>query len=229
MHLLHVTRGFAAQFRQQGLRATLNAMTDRLYIRWFEWWFGIRSDSVIELKELGIENEQCRPYVPTDYRSFLKVLHSLNVRTGEDVFLDFGSGLGRAVILAATLPFRKVIGVEFAPQLNEVARQNVRNALPRLKCHEVEIATTDATQFVIPPGVTVIYFFNPFCGEVLARVLTNIRASLRQNPRELRLICKIPAQSAFEEEIRKHTWLVKERELVFDMNCRYLFLTARVE
>jgi len=49
---------------------------------------------------------------------------------------------------------------------------------------------------------------------------------LRRRPRALRLICKIPERSAFEEEIVKHTWLIKEREIIFDTNSRYLFLTA---
>jgi len=222
-------RSFVTQFRQQGLRAMLRAMTDRCFVRWFEWRFGIRSESVIELKELGLENQFYRPYVPTDYRSFLKVLDALPIKPGEDSFLDFGSGLGRAVILAATRPFRRVVGVEIAPQLNTAARENVRRALPRLICRDIELVTIDATQFAIAGDIAVIYFFNPFAGEVLARVLANVRESLRAKPRSLRLICKIPAQSAFEEEIRQHKWLVTERELVFDANSRYLFLTAEVE
>jgi len=110
--------------------------------------------------------------------------------------------------------------------LNEIARQNVRRALPRLKCRDIELITANAREFVIPDEATVIYFFNPFSGEVLTDVLQNIRASLRRRRRALRLICKIPERSAFEEEIFKHTWLIKEREIIFDTNSRYLFLTV---
>jgi len=227
MNLARITRHFCSLLREQGWRAAWNALAERVCIRWFEWRFGIRSESVIELKDLGLENENFRPYVPTHYRSFRKVLRALPIRPGEDGFLDFGSGLGRAVILAATHPFRKVIGVEIAPQLAEAARENVRRARPRLKCRDVEIIEADATRFAVPPEVTIIYFFNPFCGEVLARVLENIRASLRKNPRELRLICKVPAESAFEREILQVPWLVKERDMNFDANTRYLFLAAR--
>jgi hypothetical protein len=102
----------------------------------------------------------------------------------------------------------------------------VRSALPRLNCRDIELITADAREFVIPVEVTAIYFFNPFSDEVLAEVLQNIRASLRQQPRALRLICNIPERSAFEEEIFKHTWLIKEREIIFDTNSRYLFLTV---
>ena len=227
MDLKKALREFQYLFREKGLRATCRSLMDRIGIRWFEWRFDIRSEAVIELKEFGIENELYRPYVATDYRSFRKVLDELPIRPGVDGFLDFGCGMGRAVILAATHPFRKAYGVEIALRLSEVARENVRHALPRLKCRDIEIITADATQFAIPHEVTVIYFFNPFCGEVLTRVLENVRESLRRNPRPLRLVCKVPAKSAFEEEIRRHRWLVQEREIVFDMNNRYLFLAAK--
>ena len=219
-------RSFGSVLREHGVRALFRAITDRLYIRWFEWRLGIHSEAIIDLKELGIRNELFRPYVPTDYRSFQTILDVLEVRSCEDVFLDFGSGMGRVVIMAAKYRFRKIYGVEIARQLNEIARQNVRRALPRLKCRDIELITANAREFVIPDEATVIYFFNPFSGEVLTDVLQNIRASLRRRPRALRLICKIPERSAFEEEIFKHTWLIKEREIIFDTNSRYLFLTV---
>jgi len=227
MNPKEVFRSFGSVLREHGVRALFRAITDRLYIRWFEWRLGIHSEAIIDLKELGIRNELFRPYVPTDYRGFRTILAALDVRSNEDVFLDFGSGMGRAVIMAAKYPFRKIYGVEIAPQLNEIASQNVRSALPGLKCRDIELITADAREFVIPDEATVIYFFNPFSGEVLADVLQNIRASLRRRPRALRLICKIPERSAFEEEIFKHTWLIKEREIIFDTNSRYVFLTIR--
>jgi SAM-dependent methyltransferase len=220
-------RSFASVLRERGVRALFRAIFDRLYIRWFEWRLGIHSEAVIDLKELGIRNELFRPYVPTDYRSFQTILDALEVRSNEDVFLDFGSGMGRAVIMAAKYPFRKIYGVEIAPQLNEIARQNMRSALPRLKCRDIELITANAREFVIPDQATVIYFFNPFSGEVLADVLKNIRESVRRSRRAVRLICKIPERSAFEEEVVKHTWLIKEREIIFDTNSRYVFLTIR--
>ena len=229
MNPTRVFRSLASTLREHGIHAFFRAITDRLYIRWFEWRLGIRSEAVIDLDELGIKNALFRPYVPTDYRSFQRILNALRVRPGKDVFLDFGSGMGRAVIMAARHPFRKIYAVEIAPQLNEIARRNVRSTLPRLKCRDIELVTANAVEFVIPDDVTVIYFFNPFGGEVLVEVLNNIRTSLRRRPRALRVICKIPERSAFEEEIVKHTWLVKEREFIFDTNSRYLFLAVKNE
>lgn len=213
--------------KKQGLAGLARTVRARLYVRWFEWYFGIHSETIIELKQLGLENDCYRPYVPTDYYSLLSVLDHLNIQPDRECFLDFGAGMGRVVILAATRPFRKVYGVELFPQLSEIARQNVRNALPRLKCRNIDIITADATQFVLPDEVTVVFFFNPFCGEVLAQVLENIRASLRRQPRPMRLVCQIPTESVFEREVRQQDWLVMERKMVFDVNSRCLFFNAR--
>jgi predicted RNA methylase len=38
-------------------------------------------------------------------------------RADDEVFLDYGAGLGRVLILAAMLPFKRVIAVELSPIL----------------------------------------------------------------------------------------------------------------
>ena len=40
-------------------------------------------------------------------------------------FVDVGAGMGRAMLLAAELPFRAVIGVELNPALVRIARRNL--------------------------------------------------------------------------------------------------------
>src|SRR3954471_2990982 len=73
--------------------------------------------------ELGIADLRNHWYVPTDYETFERAMRHVEVKP-EDVFVDFGSGKGRIVILAAALPFRRVIGVEFSAQLHEIAFAN---------------------------------------------------------------------------------------------------------
>src|SRR5438105_15462601 len=121
-------RSFGSVLREHGVRALSRAITDRLYMRWFQWRLGIHSDAIIDLKELGIRNELFRPYVPTDYRSFQTILDVLEVRSCEDVFLDFGSGMGRVVIMAAKYGFQRINVVEMAGQLMKFAGQNLGGA-----------------------------------------------------------------------------------------------------
>ena len=61
----------------------------------------------------------------------------------DDVFIDLGSGKGRMVLAAAArYPFKRVIGVELAEQLHEVARANVAEWSPA-----VALVRTRATLF----------------------------------------------------------------------------------
>src|SRR6185295_14589464 len=99
------------------------------------------------------------------------------------VFLDYGAGMGRAMILAATYPFRRVLGVDIVPELTAIARENFERCRAKLRCQDLVITTSDATQYQIPSDVTVIYIANAFNGGVLATVLRNIRALAAAAPK----------------------------------------------
>src|SRR4051812_17010772 len=152
----HPVRTIVAHLKTRGLLHTLRIMRERLYIRYRESRLGIDTEAFVSLEDLGLEDPNRRYYVPVSYQSFPKILRALNADPQRDVFLDFGSGMGRAVILAALHPFRKIIGVELSPELSRVAERNVRNAFNRLRCRDVELVTSDAMTYRIPPEVTVV-------------------------------------------------------------------------
>ena len=55
--------------------------------------------------------------------------------TIDDVLVDFGSGMGRMVYVAARhYPFGRVVGVEISQRFNDVALANLERARPRLRC-----------------------------------------------------------------------------------------------
>jgi predicted RNA methylase len=127
---------------------------------------------------------------------------------GSDVFVDYGSGLGRVLVCAAMYPVRKVIGVEFSPQLNEAAWSNIGNARKWMDCREVEIVAVDAALYPVPDDATLLYFANPFRGSILAAVLEQIEASLERAPRRIQFISHShEAHSPFEQQVRKCPWL----------------------
>jgi SAM-dependent methyltransferase len=113
--------------------------------------------------------------------------------TRNDVLLDLGSGVGRAVyVLARHHPFGRIIGVEIGAQFNAIAVENIRRAKKRLRCKEVEIVTADALDYEIPDDVNYIYMANPFTGELLDAVLQNIIASVKRRPRTLTILYVFP-------------------------------------
>ena len=78
--------------------------------------------------------------------------------SGDDVFVDYGSGMGRVLIIAGHEPFKRVIGVEMSEQLNEVARENLDHNRDRFRCQESS-DRADATQWQVPDDVTIVYFY----------------------------------------------------------------------
>jgi SAM-dependent methyltransferase len=134
------------------------------------------------------------PYVPTNWVAMLalrRLLRSLPV-TPDDTFVDFGSGKGRVLHLAAQFPFRRVIGVELDAELNRVARANIERHHGRYACREILVVDADAERYVIPDDVTVAYFYNPFRGAVFTGVVDRLCASVAAHPRALRVIYAHP-------------------------------------
>lgn len=126
------------------------------------------------------------PYEPSPYFLVGRVLRAVASVPQEEVFLDYGSGMGRVVLRVAMLPFKRVIGVELMPALTDIAKQNLAGA--RSIQSPVEFVTADATRFELPDDVTIVHLFNPFTGQVMAEVQARIRESLQRAPRRLRVV-----------------------------------------
>lgn len=98
-------------------------------------------------------------------------------------FLDFGAGMGRATLLAATMPFRQVIAIELHPALADMARKNC--ALWQIQGRAkspIRVVCADATDFVFPETPCLAFLFNPFRAPVLRALLKSIERSFRDRP-----------------------------------------------
>lgn len=193
--------------RQRGPLGIFKLIGYGLTEAWYERRFGIKTLSYMTREDLGFKNRATGYYAPTAYVDFRKAMKRIEIRPGEDVFLDFGSGMGRAVIMAATYPFRKVIGVELSAELTRIAEENLRRTRKHLVCRDVKLLTEDATAYAIANDVTVIYLYNPFRSELLRTVFANIRASLDASPRRLSIVYKNPVY--FEQDVGPLPWLEK--------------------
>ena len=156
------------------------------------WVFG--QNKSYSLKEIGLEHYERRERAPTGFDDFRCMKKFLMPETPNEVFIDYGAGLGRVVVLAAMLPFKRVIGIEISPVLVERARENLSRCRVKLRCKDVEILTLDATTFEVPTEATTIYFNNPFAGKILAKVLDNIRRSYEKRPRRIKIVCNLPRE-----------------------------------
>jgi SAM-dependent methyltransferase len=128
------------------------------------------------------------PYQPTEPALFREMLASLmssaKIDFREFIFIDIGSGKGRALLMAADYPFRRVLGVELLPELHRVAKENIgKYKSDSQQCFAVDCLLTDASEFAFPPEPTVLYLFNPLPESGLARLIGNLERSLRERPR----------------------------------------------
>lgn len=125
-------------------------------------------------------------YEPTPAATFLRILESLDIDFARYLFIDIGSGKGKALLLAAAFPFRRIIGVERFPEFHDIAERNL-SAVPR-----VELVCRDAVDYDFPDEPSVVYLFNPFGEELLARLAENIEGSLARAPRSLFIVYYAP-------------------------------------
>ena len=129
---------------------------------------------------------QHEPSPPVRFR---EVIGSLDVRFEETVFVDYGSGAGRAVALASELPFKAVVGVELAPALHALAQANAAVIRATGRCRApIRLVCADATAYAPPPDPLVIYLYNPFAPRAMRRVVAGIEASLGRRPRPVTIV-----------------------------------------
>ena len=189
-----------------GISATANHASERFSEAFHEWRMGIRTAGKIEMSALGITDPFAKNYYPTDYRS---IFNAFRYITSEGSFLDYGCGMGRVLAVAATRPFKRVIGVEISSELSEIARDNLVRC--RKCCGSTEVITLRADEYVVPSDVTTIFFYNPFDGPVLSRVFRNIKESLAIQPRKLTIVFK---NTDYLRGADIDSWLVKSAEFV---------------
>jgi SAM-dependent methyltransferase len=123
-------------------------------------------------------------YAPSATHRFLRMLHHIKVDFRDYVFIDFGCGKGKALLLASRLPFRQIVGVELWSELFTVAEKNLKSYTGKRLCNTFRLHRMDATEFPIPSEPGIYYFFDPFREEVMRKVLDNMRRSLAAAPRE---------------------------------------------
>jgi SAM-dependent methyltransferase len=158
--------------------------------RTFDRRYGTDTSTFADLNALDIASEHKRHgerYQPSPVYSLQRLLRRLGIDYPAFSFIDFGSGKGRTLLIAGELPFKKVIGVEFSKELHLRAEQNIAR-YPRRGADMIQAVHADASQFELPPTDLVLYFFNPFNRPVLSKVLGNINASLKAQPRKVILI-----------------------------------------
>jgi hypothetical protein len=152
---------------------------------------GTRTGGVEEIFNFKIAGENARyglSHIASDPAAFIDSVGKLDIDFGSHTFIDLGSGKGRALMLAAKLPFRHIIGVEFAAELHEAAKANLAAfASNGGDVSRVSLLLEDAASYSFPNEPLVIYMFNPFGSKIVRQVAENALASWRAAPRSIQI------------------------------------------
>jgi len=156
----------------------------------FDRRFRVDTAGILKPTELQSDPrfQQSNWYAPTATTSFFRMLRQIKVDFSKFVFIDFGCGKGKALLLASQLPFKEIIGIELWSEMISVAEENLKSYTGNRKCKTFQLHYMDASEFPIPSDPGIFYFFDPFREEVMQKVLENIRQSLAAAPREIYII-----------------------------------------
>jgi predicted RNA methylase len=165
-----------------------------------DWYFdlhlGIKTRKIVEI--MAVKDSYHYSTIP--YIACFYILERLELKP-TDCFFDIGSGKGRLVCCAALQQIEAVNGVEMDEALCHISRENAK-ALRGIRT-PITIHNVCAEDFDYLHG-TVYYLFNPFGAATLKAVLGRIQNSIRENPRNIRIVYVNPK---FEEILAESGWL----------------------
>jgi SAM-dependent methyltransferase len=133
------------------------------------------------------------PYQPIEPPLFREIMDSLAIDFSQFIFIDIGSGKGRALLLAWQYPFRRIVGIELLPELNLIAQDNIRRFSNQGLCRvAIEAIRGDATKFAFPNEPLVVLLNNPLPENGLRTLIRNLEESLGKNARPVFVIYANP-------------------------------------
>jgi SAM-dependent methyltransferase len=183
-------RGFLATLTEIRIRFILALRT---YVDGsFDRHYGTDTSGLVSLRDLKIDSESKKDgqwYEPTPVPVARYMLTQLQIDHTRYTFIDYGSGKGRILLLASMFPFKKIIGIEFSPELNEIAKKNIKMwKHSDQRCFDIETICIDACEYDPVDGPLVLFFFTPFKPPVAEKVISRIKRNLCQNPRPIQIV-----------------------------------------
>jgi SAM-dependent methyltransferase len=174
----------------------------------FDRKYGVSTSGNVEPSDTEIPNvtalDNAITYEPTQEAVMRHILRyvATHFNPAALTFVDLGCGKGRALLMAAELPFIEVVGVEISASHCRMAERNaaaagapatlkrVRARLP--KRTNIVVRQADATQFEFPRTDLLVYLFNPFRGPVFRSVLDRLAAFQASTQRSVHVILCSP-------------------------------------
>ncbi len=108
------------------------------------------------------------------------------------MFIDYGSGKGRALFCAEYCGFNKLTGIELDASLVIDAAKNLTSYSLKRAESTFDFIAINALDYEIPTDASVFFFFNPFSEHIMQKVAENILSTYKKNKREVLVIYMNP-------------------------------------
>jgi hypothetical protein len=196
---------------------------ERALAREFDRTYGVDTAGESPLTALGVPPEKAGRgnglYRGIWPRIFHQALRETHLPFEQFTFVDYGSGKGKALMLASAYPFRRILGVEFSPELHAVALKNLGTyRSSEQRCFGLESVCADALGWEPPTEPLLCFFFNPFDNPTMERVLSRLAESRRHAPRDIYLLYvnvrDVSEQARVFEECRRVAIVNRGRHFV---------------
>jgi 16S rRNA G966 N2-methylase RsmD len=172
--LLYKLSVLSQSLKSNGISETLRKLWQR--IEYKRRGIDFATQNIYDLTRIGEYQDHGTALVSTSIDFMTQLLKDLEEAIGKpldrELFVDYGSGKGAAIIHAKKLGFKQTIGIEFAKELNDQAIKNIE----LLKLDNVSALYADATSYTLEKNISLIYFFNPFDEVVMQKVIDKIVA-----------------------------------------------------
>lgn len=183
--------------RELGFRRNFQTVLSMIDDAVFDWRLGTDTRAAVPQSELSVlspeRQAEAKPYVMTRARA---LRHAFGITSAPRHlrFNDIGCGKGKVVITAAFSGFKLVRGLDFAPDLIDIAERNIKIVEGRLPSGTiVSVERADVTLVDYGPEDCVFFLYNPFCADVMRSFCEQLSRSLVIHPRPLWVIYAHPA------------------------------------
>jgi len=144
------------------------------------------------LTVLGDNRDRAVDYQPTQVLPLRWLFRTLELPGGKTL-VDLGCGKGRVLLVASEAGFKEVRGVEFSPELCEIAAGNCAKFFEKKKPGmRFRIVESDVVDYAVQADEDVFFMFNPFDAHVLNIVMRRIVTSLAERRRQIWIIYRNP-------------------------------------
>ncbi len=177
--------------KNRGFKNTISIALSHCIDKYFDIKHKTDTSAWVSLDDLKIDDSKkkhAERYQQTYAVPLRKLFMKLKFPPGK-VFVDFGCGKGRVLLVASEFGFSEVRGIEFSPVLCDVAVENslIYKKKTQTKTNFVVIES-DVIDYNFDDNEEVFFLYHPFDGYVMKQVIQNIHKSLQRQKRKIWII-----------------------------------------